>query len=1838
MTPFAPFPRLKPIALALLALFTATAPQANPRNPTVAAGQASFSESNGVLTVRNSPGAIINWRQFSIGAGETTRFIQQSASSSVLNRVTGQDPSRILGTLQSNGRVFLINPNGIVFGQGSRIDVASLVASTLNISDADFRAGKYRFQANKDADPGHIINQGTLGTGKQGNIYLIAPQIENSGIINAPNGQILLAAGRSVQLVDIGNPHLRIEVSAPEDRALNIGSLIAQGGEIGLYGSRLVNRGRISADSAIQGPGGKIVFKASGGNVTLDEGSRLSASGATGGSIAVQAENGDTLVHGVSLAATGSAGKGGDIMLTGQRVAIEGATAVDASGSTGGGNILVGGDYQGKNPAIQNAQETSVGAETRFKADATAFGDGGRIILWSDGTTTATGSYAVRGGPLGGNGGLIETSGKHLRYGANIDLAAPKGKAGAWLLDPANLIIDGGSGSILDTVYETDLEAVSTGTIYLTATDSITVGVQTFTGGLSLQTNVGLDIRTSGGVGDITLTSLPIQATGTGIITIDAAGSSGLLRTGNISAANQVKLSGSEVALSGTISGGNSVEIVARGTNGIHQDGPTTYNVSTSANGSIVLEADRIKIHDLSAYFGNINAGTNATVWLKPFTTGKAIALGTDSTTTGSTLNLGQNDTDRIIFTGTGTLKIGSTTSGPLSLTASMQIFDPDLSTLQLISGSNIDNPGNAFYLQGFNASPIPNLIAQAAGNVLLANSGNYFNSISGSSGGLFRYTQGPDFNVSAGGITAGTLFELTTTGGNLALNGIARGNGAGMLSRLSANNALTQNSGGGVVGNRVDLQASDVNFSTAPPANNVGTLSGNAGTNFVFSQQGNLAATDIGATTPPSGSLNLQSTGGALFLNNIHGNGNIVASAGGAGGVDVGSGGISLISALGSDIILNATSGPLVVASPAVINNSSPGGDIVLRAQGDMNLSAGSRLASTLGGAVDLATGAAGAIRGDSASLEATEIRLLAGAGINARTKDAGSLSARNTGNSNITITDTTQDPSNVSGNPLTISETTNHDGIVLKGLENNAPGSNVILKSERPIRIESTAGPVAVSANGRIELESKTQNAADSRIELLPGSNNVDISAPEITLRANDFGFYSGSGTARLTGTGATGFVRLSPSVSGGTIELWKGDPIGTATLAINAGLFSNIYSPYIGIGSDDAFVPSGNLLVSSPITRSDFNAGFLGLALMAASGTISQAPGATLSVPTLITRGGGSVQLTENNLVGKYSANHTGSASIAFRNAQNLDIGRVVPVVGPITEGITTGGGAITLNVTGNLLSSEASSGSRSEIDAGTGTGTVSVTATGGMALRRVAGSSVQMNAGTDIGGYPAGSRAKLAAGNLTVTAASGIRLDTDVAQISANGGSGNIDILEKNDIGIGLLNTTGNVRIVATGHILDQNASGTLNVTAANLDATGASVSLDTRLVTSARIEGTGTGTTNIVRLNDLGPQSAAPVPLQITALSAGNPIDISALRTIRVDASGPASGQIRIATANTAGAPASDIHTGLVKASGGTIRIASGGAITDTNDTTAAPAALNIDSKLLDMTAENGIGDGNPLEINVGQLAVDNKAGNVSLSNTGNLEILKANTGQTGTSNLAIDTTGTLTISGPITTGTGNIDLVATGDILQNANIATGDAGSILVKSSTGGLRMAAGTSTTSNGGTIDCEAEGDIVISQLSTGSTGSVAIRTLSGTIGTSTTGNNITTGNMVLAAAKGISGVGFAAKTASIGSTGGFVTVTNTTTGTVFSNDPALNPLPLEPSETASQQLSETLLASIDSLSPDANQNTMDLLTGGKKDEEENKNRKSTKEGERNNADSGKGKAGLPTCGAKG
>jgi len=405
--------------VAVAACFISAPVLSLPVNPNVVNGVASFNQAGKVLTVTNSNGAIINWNKFSIAAGETTHFAQTAASSTVLNRVLN-DPTAIYGTLSSNGRVWLVNPAGIMVGPGGRVDVAGFVASTLNIRNEDFLAGRNVFVNDNGAQ--NVINQGEIRTPAGGSVYLIGSNVSNEGIITTPRGETILAAGATVSLVDSATPGIKVDITGVAGNATNLGTLTAEAGRIGIAGVIVRNSGTVNASSVVS-EGGRVFLKAS-QDAYVDGNGRIVTTGTRGGSVEV----------------------------LGNRVAVMDNAEIDASGmgkaNASGGSIKVGGDYQGKNPEIQNASITYFGANASLKADAGKVGAGGTVIVWADDTTRAYGTISARGGALGGNGGFVETSGYRWldSNGAYVDTRAPAGQVGRWLLDPDTINLFAGSG------------------------------------------------------------------------------------------------------------------------------------------------------------------------------------------------------------------------------------------------------------------------------------------------------------------------------------------------------------------------------------------------------------------------------------------------------------------------------------------------------------------------------------------------------------------------------------------------------------------------------------------------------------------------------------------------------------------------------------------------------------------------------------------------------------------------------------------------------------------------------------------------------------------------------------------------------------------------------------------------------------------------------------------------------------------------------------------------------------------------------------------------------------------------------------------------------------------------------------------------------------------------------------------------------------------------------------------------------------------------------------------------------------------------------------------------
>ncbi|MHC4495235.1 MAG: two-partner secretion domain-containing protein, partial [Planctomycetota bacterium] len=282
--------------LAYLMLFNIplSATKAGPEGAQVVNGDVSIQQSAYNTAITASDKAIINYSSFDIAQPETVQFIQPSSSASVLNRILSASPTNINGTVLANGRVFFVNPAGVYFGEGARIDVNQLVASALNISDSDFMNGRYNFVGGN----GSVLNNGDISAEQ---VYLIGKQVTNSGNISCPAGYVVMAAGDRVFVGEPGSEIvLEIDASSwpesadlarPETGVLNEGTVEAAGGIIALaaagdiYSQAISNVGSLST-SVEAGEAGQIRLAAAGGEV-INTGT-IEASGSEGGQVTME--------------------------------------------------------------------------------------------------------------------------------------------------------------------------------------------------------------------------------------------------------------------------------------------------------------------------------------------------------------------------------------------------------------------------------------------------------------------------------------------------------------------------------------------------------------------------------------------------------------------------------------------------------------------------------------------------------------------------------------------------------------------------------------------------------------------------------------------------------------------------------------------------------------------------------------------------------------------------------------------------------------------------------------------------------------------------------------------------------------------------------------------------------------------------------------------------------------------------------------------------------------------------------------------------------------------------------------------------------------------------------------------------------------------------------------------------------------------------------------------------------------------------------------------------------------------------------------------------------------
>ena len=436
------------LSTAIALMFAGVAPSVVAQalqDPTVRSGTATIdlSNTNHAVITQQSNRAIIDWRQFSIPSGSTVQFVQPSASSMMLNRVTGTQASQIDGNLLANGQVWLLNPSGVMIGNGGSINTASFLASTLEINNNDFLNGRYRFDATSNTT-GRVVNAGTIKAAENGYVVLSGKQINNEGVIEAKLGSVLLGSGQAMTLDLVGDKLLSFAINTPvatlptDGKASieNSGRITAQGGKVMMTARTAtdVMHSVINVSGVVDATSAKLVN----GEIVLDGGST--------GSVTV---SGSLLAHGLQTGETGGA-----IKVFAKDINVANNAVLDARGDAGGGVIHVGGGWQGSDLAGRTAAlTTQVGSNAVLDASAINKGNGGEIAIWSDihnkqSITNVSGTLLAKGGATAGNGGRIETSGYLLgTNGVRVDASATKGLSGEWLLDPFNISIEANAGA-----------------------------------------------------------------------------------------------------------------------------------------------------------------------------------------------------------------------------------------------------------------------------------------------------------------------------------------------------------------------------------------------------------------------------------------------------------------------------------------------------------------------------------------------------------------------------------------------------------------------------------------------------------------------------------------------------------------------------------------------------------------------------------------------------------------------------------------------------------------------------------------------------------------------------------------------------------------------------------------------------------------------------------------------------------------------------------------------------------------------------------------------------------------------------------------------------------------------------------------------------------------------------------------------------------------------------------------------------------------------------------------------------------------------------------------------
>ncbi|EJL80332.1 filamentous hemagglutinin family N-terminal domain containing protein [Polaromonas sp. CF318] len=1128
-------PRLVAAALALAgASWGMPAYAADAANATVSAGSGSVATVGNATTINQvSQRLAIDWTNLSTRANEALVFSQPNAAAIALNRITGSSPSELLGSLTANGQVFILNPNGVLFGAGSQVNVGGLVASTLSMSNADFMAGNHVFTGSGGS--GSVVNQGALNAAPGGYLALLAPEVRNEGVMTASLGTALLAAGNKVTL-NLDNGSLlgySIDQGAIKALAENKQLIQANGGQVLLSAKAMdslttatVNNTGVIEAKTIQNKAGRILLMGDMETGTVNVGGTLDASAPTGGdggfieTSAAHVKVADS-ARVTTLASAGNTGKwlidpndftisaGGDMSATAVQTALSGGNfeiSTFTMGTAGSGDIHVN---QAINRTDSNTFTLTAERDININQNISKNAGGaagltlnaGRNIGFNAHVTSSSGALALTanaggditgGGTLNTNTGAIDmTAGGSIGDLGQINAGSLKLKA-----TTGELIVNSGvdwRASSFDLYAGTNIRGSdpnSAANVMVFGNGNVTASAgNTGNGRIRLNASSGaigtlsLTAQGTGGGGQIDFSS--DSAVGNAMIT--AAQDVSVSATGNLTL-NTLALTGANQNVNLAASGGTlTLGALNTGAGNLTLSGGSialggalsAKDLSLSATNGLNINQDLTATGNLTLAASNAAIQQTAGTLAVSGTTGVSAGAGPVSLTgannfTGavSVTNLGANNV--AITSGSGSLTLGTLSLGSGTLN---------------LSGGNITQTGAITQAAGAGAVTVNG----GASAIDLSNTGNDFTGAVGLNNTGANAVVVKDVNnlVLGASSVGGSLAATSNTGsisqtGALSVAGAStftlNGSSKDVLLGTSANTftgGVTVN-GSGSVRDMAFRYGSGFAFPTAPSYSGTLALINDGGSIDLGTQtfSGGLALTATGGISLLGGTLQ---TGGSQTFNSA---------------VTVG-GTASLASTGGAITFANTVNGAnaLSTTSAGATNfNASVGATQML-----------SGLSVTSGGAINVQSGA---------SLRASDLKMSAAGGIGngvggAAAIDAARLSAVNSGSGNIAL-------SHTGTGRVVVTDLGLGDGI-----QNSASGGSVSLSA----------------ANGAIQVLGSTVSAAGGNV-LLSAAGYSDTHALEIV--------NNGATRSNITTTGA-GTITLSGSLTSGGASATGGSAAG-------------------------------------------------------------------------------------------------------------------------------------------------------------------------------------------------------------------------------------------------------------------------------------------------------------------------------------------------------------------------------------------------------------------------------------------------------------------------------------------------------------------------------------------------------------------------------------------------------------------------------------------------------------------------------------------------------------------